>query len=180
MEIDKILLEKIIKEAEKEFYVENRNLIEVNELCFKEYKGELELYKNKNPNQEIKETNVGERANVFRFGLILNEKLKENILFKDYDLDCEYNRSFYGPKILYGKVTYPDLIIHKRKSNDSNLLVMEFKGWWNKSKRGIKKDKLKLFGFVNDSDYNYSYGTFIIMGKNSFNIEWTINNKLIK
>lgn len=28
-------------------------------------------------------------------------------------------------------MVYPDFILHKRGSNDFNILIIEFKTWWN-------------------------------------------------
>ena len=48
--------------------------------------------------------------------------------FQWADLDCEYNRNMDDPKMLNDDRRFiPDLIIHRRRSNENNLLVIEFK-----------------------------------------------------
>ena len=88
-----------------------------------------------------------EQACVFRIGLYLNEQLKRNPELNCLNLDCEYNKSNFGAKITprFKKGTRPDLIIHERNlepniSNDNNIFIIEFKGWWNNTtKRDIQK-----------------------------------------
>ena len=57
----------------------------------------------------------------------------------------------------------PDLLIHKRGDNTKNLLVVEFKGWWNKSKNR-DEDKLKSLTSPCD-EYHYLLGAFVRLGK---------------
>ena len=86
---------------------------------------------------------VGERACVFRFGIYLNQILKRYIQFREYNLDCEYNRSYDDPKRRSGgMLIIPDIVLHKRGSNDNNLVVIEFKGWWSKVNQ--KEDICKI------------------------------------
>lgn len=57
----------------------------------------------------------------------------EKIIINDEsdDLDSEYNRNKADKKFLpsWKSGCYPDIIIHKRGSNDDNFLVIEFKTW---------------------------------------------------
>jgi len=83
-------------------------------------------------------------------------------------LDCEYNKSNRGTKILAGVKIRPDLIIHKRNLNNKhanryNTLVIEFKGWWNNNISDI--EKLKSFTSA-QYGYNYPLAIFIKLGKN--------------
>ena len=89
---------------------------------------------------------VGERSIVFRFALYFYQLISEDEDLVHLDLDCEYNRNNEQPKILdsFEKGTYPDLILHKRNCNDYNILVMEFKGYWNKH-QAADEDKLQKF-----------------------------------
>ena len=59
-------------------------------------------------------------------------------LFADFDVDCEYNRNFEDPKRILRYLpdnpeiceevsVHPDIIIHRRGSNDDNLLIIEAK-----------------------------------------------------
>lgn len=88
------------------------------------------------------------------------------LLFLDWNVDCEYNRKNLDIKVLDGirecseqrttdRVS-PDIIIHRRNTNE-NLLVIEIK---------IAKDdlcdieKLKKFTF-SKGEYRYQLGLFI-------------------
>ena len=109
----------------------------------------------------IRRTN--ERSIVFRLGIYLQEELNINGL-EEYNLDCEYNRNMEESKstcnLLNG--TYPDLIIHTRESNENNLLILEFKTWWNSNQ---DNDEYKIREFKN-SPYNYIYGATVLIGRN--------------
>ena len=98
---------------------------------------------------------VGERAIVFRFAHYLQNLIDDDGGFKEYNLDCEYNRNGAECKALpsFPNGTYPDIIIHKRGSNEHNLLVAEFKTYWNCD---ISNDKQKLFEFT-DSKGRYKF-----------------------
>ena len=71
--------------------------------------------------------------------LIINE-LSNNC---EYCVDVEYNQNIDRLKILTSRPNgaYPDMILHKRGTNDHNILVAEFKTWWNKDKWMWKDDK---------------------------------------
>ena len=74
--------------------------------------------------------------------------------------------------MLSNNLVIPDLIVHKRHSNEDNLLVLEFKTWWNKDQRA---DKNKIKGFINPNGmYHYKYGAVILIGKTreECEIEW--------
>ena len=89
---------------------------------------------------------VGERAIVFRFAHYLLSNIERMNVDPDLSLDCEYNRNGCLDKALpsFPRGVIPDIIIHKRGSNDKNVLVMEFKTHWNGSKRMIKIKYKKL------------------------------------
>lgn len=119
------------------------------------------------------ENDVCERAIMFRFAYYL---LSE---FQDYDVDCEYNRHITDPKMIsvcdekYCK-TYPDVIIHKRGTDEKNYAVIELKKSNNKE---IENDYKKLSAYTHNSlpqsendrklyNYNYDFGVSIIVYKN--------------
>ena len=112
-----------------------------------------------------KDNHVSERGIVFRFGVYLEKyRLK---YFPQYDLDVEYNRNINLIKMLNNKPVMPDLIIHKRGTNENNLLVLEFKTWWNKNQiEDIKR--VKLF----KNELNYKYGATILIDKEHYKICW--------
>ncbi|MCF0126114.1 MAG: hypothetical protein HUJ68_10255, partial [Clostridia bacterium] len=105
---------------------------------------------------------VSERAIVFRFGVYFDELLKEKL--PDYNLDSEYNRNKAEKKFLpsWEDGCFPDIIVHKRGSNDFNLLVIEFKTWWNSNQTD---DKQKIQQFCSSDTYQYKYGATVLLGK---------------
>ena len=108
---------------------------------------------------------VGERAIVFRFAHYLQCLLSKDQLLSSYDLDCEYNRNGASVKSLesFPNGTYPDVIIHKRGSNDENLLVIEFKTYWN---RNQYKDQKKITEFTSlEGKYRFLCGYTICIEK---------------
>lgn len=115
---------------------------------------------------------ANERSIVFRFGLYLCEILKSTA-FKDYDLDVEYNRNGQDPKRTPNHPRngiVPDLIVHKRESNDSNLLVLEFKTERNSNQRE-DKEKIKELTSIT-SEYRFKYGACILIGNNNPDYAW--------
>jgi hypothetical protein len=114
---------------------------------------------------------VHERSIVFWFGVyfheLLQHKEKEHA---EYNLDFEYNKDHSNPKrtenFPYG--TYPDIILHKRDSNEHNLLIIEFKTWWSLDN---SRDLKKIKDFTRpDGNFNYKYGLSIILGKDESSI----------
>jgi hypothetical protein len=95
--------------------------------------------------------------------------------FKDYDVDCEYNRMVdhsgnvtegdYWVKKVYltrsvvsgeddeARTVFPDIIIHRRKQL-KNLAVIEVKMAWKNSERDF--DLKKLTAYKNDLGYQYA------------------------
>lgn len=122
------------------------------------------------PDENDDNHHVGERAIVFRFAYYLQELLYKDDFFKNYNLDCEYNRNGYKAKSLpeFPKGTYPDVILHKRGTNDDNLLVMEFKTYWNENQ---EIDKEKIRGFTDcRGDYWFHYGVAIMIKEERENV----------
>ena len=115
---------------------------------------------------------VGERAIVFRYAYYLQNLINEDEELRKYNLDCEYNRNGAECKGLpsFPKGTYPDLIIHKRGRNDSNLLVMEFKTYWNDNR---DEDKIKIKEFMDPfGEYRYKYGISVLIDWDFPKCEW--------
>jgi hypothetical protein len=157
-------IEKLIKAALCKLYYKDKYLIA------------HEPHKKTNKETGNDMIHVSERAIVFRFGIYLQELAYQSEYFKDYHIDTEYNRNLDNCKCLSetewenGKGAYPDLIIHKRGRNDSNLLVVEFKAWWSDdSLEKIDKKKLKAF---KRSPYNYSYALFIKFDEDTPKLDW--------
>lgn len=114
--------------------------------------------------QKLIEIKGTERACVFRIGIYLQEIIKRDDDLKGLSVDSEYNKKRTAPKKLAKALVRPDLIIHERLSDSSNMLAIEFKGWWNKG--GHDKDIEKLKNLT-DSHYGYSYrlAIFVQLGE---------------
>ena len=95
------------------------------------------------------------------------------LLIDEYDVDCEYNRNLVDPKTdeANNKIR-PDIIIHKRGSNDDNFVIIEIKPWWNDD---IEKDVKKLNEMTKqDGQYRYCFGFSIVINKNRDLVSATI------
>lgn len=72
------------------------------------------------------EKQIHEMALSFRLGFYLVERFEP-----DFDVDCEYNRELDNPKRRDNSrdpnSQRPDVIVHKRGENSSNLIVIEIK-----------------------------------------------------
>ncbi len=107
-----------------------------------------------------------EQACVFRFGHYLQNLMDAEDCFKNYNLDLEYNRN--GPtgkrtSSRRGQGAKPDLIIHKRGSNEYNLLIIEFKRGTLISNGDVQKVK----EFMDPKgDYKYLCGKTISLPNN--------------
>lgn len=122
------------------------------------------------PTEQNGNHHVCERSIVCRYAYYLQNKLLEDEKYASYNLDCEYNRNIYDIKTALInqeiKSIYPDLIVHRRGktgNNQNNLLVMEFKTYWNRS---IKSDIDKVKALVDqDGKYKYKYGLVVTIEK---------------
>ena len=86
--------------------------------------------------------------------------------FPDFNIDCEYNRDGIEPKRLPAldlhpdsgdtdaKTVFPDIIVHRRGTNDDNLLVVEIKKTSNGDER--EHDRRKLRGYKSILRYRYA------------------------
>ena len=119
---------------------------------------------------------LGEWTLVFRFGHYLQNKLNEYPEYRTLALDCEYNKHEYNQKmdIEKQKVIRPDLCLHERRTNEHNLLVIEFK----REGRGDDRNKLcMLTDFLtgdpqsDKSRYGYRFGLSIIFQKDEFDYD---------
>ena len=108
---------------------------------------------------------VGERSIVFRFAHYLQNLIDEEDAFKYLSLDCDYNRNGSETKKLppFPKGTYPSVILHKRGSNDKNILIMEFQPYWNKDQTN---DVKKIIDFTSmNGKYKFQYGATVLLAK---------------
>ena len=124
---------------------------------------------------------VDERAIVFRFGIYIQNLILESAKFKDYDVDVEYNKNGDNMKIINNKRNgvRPDLIIHKRESNQANILILEFKKSRNGRLVDRENDYYKLKEFTKkDGIYKYSLGAFIEIGEKVPEIRYFSEGKI--
>jgi len=113
-------------------------------------------------NYYLIEKQVHERSIVFWFGVYFNELLKVSE-FAGYDLDFEYNKDHSNPKRTENFPTgaVPDIILHKRGTNERNQLIIEFKTYWLND---IDKDIAKLVDFTSlNGKYQYPLGLSIVI-----------------
>ena len=111
---------------------------------------------------DTEDNHVSERGIVFRYGIYLDEVVRSE--FPLLNVDTEYNRNRNDLKRLPNRKhgSYPDLILHERGAKN-NLLVIEFKTWWDSNQ---KEDKSKIEAFCDPSgEYSYKYGVVIMFGK---------------
>ncbi len=123
-----------------------------------------------------------EQSVSFRFGIYLFEQYQQIEWLRHYHFDMEYNKSGQKQKEIprRKKGVRPDLIIHTRDSNDTNVLIIEIKGWWNNDEESRNKDKIKLEDFVQqDGKYKYGLGVFLDLGKTKCTPEYLYNYELV-
>jgi hypothetical protein len=115
-----------------------------------------------------------EQAFVFRAGIHLNILLN-GTPYEAMDLDSEYNKNHGNAKrsSRFPNGLRPDLIIHRRDSNEENKLVAEFKGWWNDA---IADDIIKLEDLTDPNDnYHYLIGILVTIGRTESIFRYFIN-----
>ena len=115
-----------------------------------------------------------EQAFVFRTGIYLS-RLLDGTEYEELDLDSEYNKNHGNAKTSkrFPNGLRPDLIIHRRDSNEQNKLVVEFKGWWSND---VETDLKKLEDLTDQSDnYNYLIGVLVQIGKTEPAYHYFIN-----
>ena len=119
------------------------------------YKQDLDLLKRE----------VHERSIAFRVGLYFHDLLRSS-KYAALDLDLEYNRNKKDRKRTQSSPhsTYPDLILHKRNSNEQNVLVVEFKISRNPRPTNRTRDIEKLKDFTSSSQqYGYQLGISVLL-----------------
>lgn len=108
----------------------------------------------------------------------ISHKLAEQLQkqFPQLNVDCEYNRHINSvkrltyrydetikPDDLEAKTVFPDIVVHKRQSDESNLLVIEIKKGDSGQRTSHDVEKLKAFTV---EPYVYGIGLFL-----SFNVQ---------
>lgn len=139
----------------------------------------LQLFLHKD--NQLLEYNVNERA--------ISHKLAEyiQILFPEWDVDCEYNRRENDIKRLNRikecdeqrktDIIYPDIIVHHRGEED-NLLVIEIKT--NGQDDICDRKKLQLLT-QKDGEYGYDWGLYLQFNRtNQYKLTWYENGRIIR
>jgi hypothetical protein len=119
-----------------------------------------------------------EQACVARIFYYLQSEINTNdefTEFKGLNLDSEYNKhKDISKKVMpeYPNGIRPDILLHKRGSDDFNLLAAEFKTWDNSN---YKNDINKLKVLTDQmGEYNYKLGVFVKLGKTKSQMKKTI------
>ena len=123
---------------------------------------------------------VSERCIAARLAMYLRE------YFADYDVDTEYNRHGEDKKKLYdlvdkhdcsrdrgdeGQTVLPDVIVHRRGDDDSNLLIIEMKKSANQD--GMTRDRRRIQAFR--AELGYESGALVVCktkGHSAIFVEW--------
>ena len=101
-------------------------------------------------------------ARIFYYCQNLINNDERFVCLRKYNLDCEFNKNCWNSKATphCENGTRPDMILHKRGTNNHNLLIVEFK-----SEKGLKRkvhnDLIKLEDFTSPYIYNYHLGVFV-------------------
>jgi hypothetical protein len=114
----------------------------------------------------------------------LAEYLQEEFL--DWNVDCEYNRHGCDVKKLKNvsvpnesigwdepeaKTIFPDIIVHRRNTDENNLLIIEVKKSSNTVSRKTDKDKIIV---LTKDEYRYRFGLLLEISVNNAadTLEW--------
>ena len=106
------------------------------------------------------------RAN---FEITISAKLAQYLFieFKEFDVDCEYDKHINDKKKVKNldSNVRPDIVIHKRGTDNGNLVYIEIKKEQNKTNRNI--DFKKIIEMTKQAgEYKYKLGVFIDFYKN--------------
>jgi len=86
--------------------------------------------------------------------------------FPKYDVDCEYNKHIDDDKELNGiGIVRPDIVIHKRGTDEKNLVYIEIKTDHNRKSREADYEKVKE-ATKQSGRYKYCLGVFIDLNRN--------------
>ena len=129
--------------------------------------------------KEIIEIDINERTLSARLMFHLQTLLLSDIYqesYKEYSVDCEYNRRKEIVKILpkeyrelekKDKQIYPDIILHQRNS-EKNLMIIEMKKTYSLDEGGKNenRDRLKfLTSLRKENKYKYLLGVYFEVNK---------------
>ncbi len=152
-----VRLEKLINES--------LDLLYTNEIYLIEHKP-VDLEKTTRDKQH-----VSERSIMNHLAYYMKRLMDEDEFFLDFSLDCEYNRNLDGVKALpsFKNGACPDIIIHRRGSNENNYAVIELKTYWNNDQ---KRDKKKIREFMDiKGEYGFQNGVLILIAEERTRVE---------
>ena len=118
-----------------------------------------------------------ERSIAFRFALYFSKLFEVSTLvnIKDIHIDLEYNRDLNEPKRTpkFPNGIVPDLLVHKRESYKKDILVIEFKTFWNSSnKKSIKTVNKKLKELTcPENKYKFQIGVLVTINSRRDQVE---------
>lgn len=139
--------------------------VKIEEALKKLYQNDYSLIKRK----------CSERSIVFRLGLYLANSLADY----GFDVDCEYNKNGNRPKTLWGRrFNYPDIIVHKRESNENNLLIVEVKTPNDTQSVHFQNDADKLIAFTREDPYLYRLGVHVYISAISCCLVWYMEGEV--
>ena len=152
----------------------------------------IDSFYNEPKDGDLIQRDVNERtvvANIYcKANSILDEKQNFTKELQYFGIDIEYNRNYADSKRVYEKcgscqktdcfikernlhhtISSPDMIIHKRGSNDGNQVVIEFKKTSNAYAQERNADKTKLIYFTcqqpfplhEEENFQFQIGFFI-------------------
>ena len=110
-------------------------------------------------------------ARIFYYMQKTLEEDKHFVSLSSCNLDSEYNKNYAQIKktLRRPKGTRPDIVLHKRCANDSNMLVVEFKSRRGRNKidpfTGQNIDFIKLEDFTDPGIYHYFLGVHVKLQK---------------
>ncbi|MFQ6777739.1 MAG: hypothetical protein ACLRFI_00360 [Alphaproteobacteria bacterium] len=121
-----------------------------------------------------------ERSYVFRIAFYLQTFLNTDSRFNNVVVDCEYSKRI-NPDGTISHKTAPDaenqisniavdLLVHTRNSHENNLLIVEFKGWWNLKSEDWENDHTRLMFYtkhpLSETEHHLGYklGVFVRLG----------------
>lgn len=91
--------------------------------------------------------------------------------FPGYSVDCNYNRHITDKKRgLNQKLFRPDIVVHKRKTDEFNLIYFELKTEKNKEDRQLDIDKI-IYATLQGGKFEYGLGIFVDFTVDKANIK---------
>lgn len=133
-----------------------------------------------NNDRYLLDKEVNERCICGALAMELYDYIKHNdTKYKDYNVDVEYNRNVKDKKQMNGNNIIPDLIMHKRKT-DENLIVLEMKKD-TRPKSEIESDIKRIQTMCDKTiinRYKYKLGIFYLLkSDNNPNVFYYIDGK---